>query len=584
MSTVDISKLRTAAAHLLALAVTSLYKDAKLGTFGITDHGFYYDIEFDEPISSDELPAIQAKMLEIVLENVKFSQENRSYDSVVKEFTSKEQPYKRELLDEVGSRKVEITIIGGNDGFIDLAAGPVVESTSQLEHLWLLDVSGAYWKGDDKRSMLTRISGACFASEKELEAFREYRAELLRRDHRVMGKKLGFYSVDPEVGTGLIFWSPRGRFVRDALAGIIKQRVLRLGAELVETPVLANAEKTILITQPQSEQVIAKSTHEDTERWYAVRQQVVGAHVRMFSWKERSYRDLPWKVGEIAKVVRYEKSGELEGLHRSREITQDTTTIVCTLEQLEKELELLITTIVAFVRDLGFTDFELVYRLPVATTKQQKQILAEIETNVKSISKKLAISITFEAAEHRVIAEPELVMRVTDSLKQKREWSKIQLLMSLPIEQQIEFMGSDGEVHNPVVIRATIAGSLERVIATMIEHYAGVLPLWLTYEHARVIPVTSKQELYAEKVARQLLERGIRATIDSDAEPLEGKIKQAEEEKVPYMLIVGEKEQTTNGISVRVQGHGDIGLLDIETFIRDIQGEISSKSIKSALI
>jgi len=582
MSTTDITKLRRSAAHLLAMAVLELHNDAKLGTFGITDSGFYYDIEFDEPISSDVLPAIQVKMLELVQANVKISSVQKTQNEAIAYFTEKEQPYKRETLDDSGTKKVDLIVIGENS-FQDIKVGDVVESAKSLENCVLLDVSGAYWKGDDKRSMLTRISGACFATAEELSTYQEYRIDVLRRDHRVMGKKLGYFSVDPEIGTGLVFWSPRGRYVRDVIAGLIKSRMFQLGAEMVETPMLGNSNEIRLITQPQNEQIIAKSLSEEGEHWYAIRQQVIGSHLRMFSWKERSYRDLPWRVGEIAKVIRYEKMSELEGLHRTREITQDTITIACTHEQIEKEVEILVQIIVQFARDLGFPDFELHLRLPDAISKADNGEATFLSGLFKTISRRQSVTIIEDAA-GRQVSEVELVLIVKDSLRQHREWSKIQLLFKFPLEQQLTYMGKDGELHAPVVIRATIAGSLERVIATLIEHYAGVLPLWLTYEHARVIPVTSQQELYAEKIVKQLTERGIHATTDLTSEPLEGKIKQAEEEKVPYMLVVGEKEQATDGVSVRVQGHGDIGLLDMETFIKDIQGEVQSKSIKSSFV
>lgn len=582
MSTIEITKLRHTAAHLLAMAVCELHKDAKLGTLGVTDTGFYYDIEFDEPMSSDNLPAIQAKMLEISRSGLKIELLQKSKADAVTYFVEKEQPYKREILDEMTGRKVDFVSIGDNE-FLDLSIGGAVHNTNVLENISLLDVSGAYWKGDDKRSMLTRISGACFITAAELESFMEFRAELLRRDHRVMGKKLGYFSVDPEVGTGLIFWTPRGRYVRDAITGVLRSRMQQIGAEIVETPLLTNSEQMVLMTQPQSEQIVAKNVGEETDRWYAVRQQVIGAHLRMFSWKERSYRELPWKVGEIAKLIRYEKVSELEGLQRAREFTQDTTTIVCSREQVEKELETLLSNMVQFARDLGFYDFEINYRVPVTITKNQKTDHPYLSALLKTISRKQSITIVEEFSDKK-ITEPEIILTVKDSLKQKRRWSKIQVLFNLPLEQQITYIGSDGESHTPIVIRATLSGSLERVIATLIEHYAGILPLWLTYEHARIMPVTSKQELYAEKVVKLLLERGVRATLDVDTEPLEGKIKQAEEDKVPYMLVVGEKEQNTNGISVRVQGHGDIGLLDIETFIKDIHSEVISKSIKSSFV
>lgn len=582
MSTIDITKLRNSAAHLLAMAVVELHKTAKLGTFGITETGFFYDIEFDEPISLEDLPQIQAKMLEFSQANIKLAVQSKSRDEAIAYFADREQPYKRELVEDMDVKKVDLIELG-EQAFFDLKHGDVLDKSEPIANVALLDVSGAYWKGDDKRAMLTRITGACFTTAQELEEYQAFLTELARRDHRVMGKKLGFFSVDPEVGTGLIFWNPRGRFVRDAIAGVIKSRMQQMGVEMVETPLLAHSDRAQLVTQPQSEQLVAKNIHEDTDRWYAVRQQVVASHLRMFTWKERSYRELPWRVGEIGKLVRYEKVSELEGLHRAREFTQDTTTIVCAREQVEKEVEAQLVTIVQFTRDLGLPDFTIQYRLPAALAKTQVTDYAYLTSVFKNISKRNSLTIVEESPEKK-LTEPELVLTVKDSLKQKRRWSKIQVLFSMPQEQQLTYIGSDGESHVPVVIRATMSGSLERVIATLIEHYAGVLPLWLSHEHARVIPVTSKQEDYAEKVMKHLKERGIRATVDADAEPLEGKIKQAEEEKIPYMLVVGEKEQATNTVSVRVQGHGDVGLLDIESFIKDIQSEVVTKSIKSTLV
>jgi len=582
MSITDISKLRRSAAHLLVMAVAELYKTAKFGSFGLTDTGFYYDIEFDEPISLEELSPLQSKMLELSQSNLKFVTQTKTKEDAVSYFTEQEQPYKRELIEDMDVKKVELVELG-NNAFVDIKNGEILDSSEALSNVALLDVSGAYWKGDDKRPMLTRITGACFSTPAELEAYKEFLAEMLRRDHRVMGKKLGFFSVDPEVGTGLIFWNPRGRYVRDAIAGMIKAKMQSLGFEMVETPLLAQSDRVSLMTQPQTEQLVAKNLNENTDRWYIVRQQVVDAHLRMFSWKERSYRELPWKVGEIGKLVRYEKVSELEGLHRAREFTQDTMTVVCAREQVEKEIETQLLAIVQFTKDLGLSDFGVQYRFPLATTKAQQSDQTFLATILKNISKKQPFSLIEEPPEKK-ITEPEIVLTVKDSMKQRRRWSKIQILFNLPLEHQLTYMGNDGVEHTPVVIRSTLSGSLERVIATLIEHYAGVLPLWLTYEHARVIPVTSKQEVYADKLMKHLNERGIRSTIDSDSEPLEGKIKQAEEEKIPYMLIVGEKEQATNTVSVRVQGHGDVGLLDIESFIKDIQAEVMSKSIKSSLV
>ncbi len=559
-----------------------LYKDAKLGNFGVTDHGFFYDIEFDEPISSDDLPKIQTKVQELVAANLKISVNSKSTEEVTAYFVEKGQPYKRELLDEVSTKKIEVVTIGDNQ-FMDVTAGALDVSTATLQHVSLMDVSGAYWKGDDKRAMLTRITGACFDTQSALEDYLEFRAEQLRRDHRVLGKKLGFFMVDSDFGSGAYFWTPKGRYIRDILKHTLKKRMVQFGVELVETPLIGSLTENNSTFQPVSEQIVARNIADGDDKLMLVRQQVLGQQLIMFAHKERSYRELPWKVGEIAKVVRFEKVSELEGLHRSREFTQDNTTIVCTREQVEKELDTLLSMVVQFARDLGFGDFEISYRLPAAISKSQKTDFPWIATMLKGISRKQTITINEEITE-RQVKEPEIVLKVKDSLRQHRELSKIQILLGIPVEHNLSFIGSDGESHVPVAIRATLSGSLERIIATLIEHYAGMLPLWLTYEHARVIPVTSKQEIYAEKVAKQLSERGIRATIDLDSEPLEGKIKQAEEEKVPYMLIVGEKEQNTNGISVRVQGHGDIGLLDIESFIKDIQGEMVSKSIKSVLV
>jgi threonyl-tRNA synthetase len=282
-------------------------------------------------------------------------------------------------------------------------------------------------------------------------------------------------------------------------------------------------------------------------------------------------------------LIRYEKSGDLEALLRTREITQDALTIVCSREQVEKEVESVLEKNVQFLRDLGFSDYDIQLNLPIVDTKNQRQDALFVSGIVKGAARRLSVSVSENAAVER-IQEPEIVITVRDSLKQKRELSKIQILLSIPFEKQLSFMGKDGAQHVPVVLRATFTGTVERTMATLIEHYAGVLPLWLSFEQVRVLPVTSKQEMYADKIIKQLQESGFRATLDADAEPLEGKIKQAEEDKVPYMLIVGEKEQDTAAVSVRVQGKGDIGLISLEVLIKQLQQEIVGKSIKTLLI
>lgn len=582
MSTIDLTKLRHTAAHLLAMAVTDLYKDVTLGNCGVTDSGFYYDFQTEEPLSSDELAAIQSKMQEIVQNKLPIQIQSKTKEEVEQFFASQNQPYKREILEDIKTRRADILVFGENQ-FIDLCVSGVVTTTSSVEHFVLTDVSGAYWRGDEKRPMLTRVSGACFGSEHELQSYLDFRAELARRDHRVMGKKLGYFSVDPEIGTGLIFWTPRGKFVKSVLEAMLRNRLEQLKVDFVETPMLGVSTVMASSVQPVEEQLIAKNQYEDTDRWFALRQQVIESHLRYYDWKERSYRDLPWRTAEIGKIVRYEPSGDLEGLVRSREFTQDNVVIVCTKEQVERETELLLYHSLQFLRDLGLVDYEIVLRQPLGDTKAQRQDALYVSGIAKGIARKLSVAIVEDVA-NAFVGEPEIVVIVRDSLKQKRELTKIQLHLALPLAREVTYVGKDSESHVPVIIRATLAGSVERVIAVLIEHYAGVLPLWLTFEQARVIPVTSKQELYAEKVKRMLLEAGIRTTLDADSEPIEGKIKQAEEDKVPYMLVVGEKEQSTSGVSVRLQGKGDVGLFDLDSFVRGLQNEVAGKLIKTNLL
>ncbi len=578
----DILKLRHSAAHLLAMAVVSLYKDAKIGACGVTETGFYYDINFSEPLSSDELVEIEQKMQELSEANLSMTSISRSREEVIGYYVQQEQPFKRETVEESKLKKIDLIAIGDNQ-FVDICPNGVVPATSYVKHFNLTDVSGAYWKGDELRPMLTRITGVCFDSEAELQAYNEFQEELAKRDHRVLGKKLGYFAVDPDWGTGLVFWASRGKYAKEALENELKAQYRGLMADLVESPLLFTAEEVKVVDQPQQEQLVAKNLAEEDAKWLALRQQYLSSHLRMFSWKSRSYRDLPWRVAEIGKLIRYEKAGELDGLARSREFVQDSLTIVCLREQIEREFELLLQKSLLFLRGLGLSDFEIQLKTPEASTKSQKQDAVMLSGLVKNVARKLSVSIQEEVGEVH-IHEPELTITVKDSLRQKHQLTKIQILFSAPIEFGITYTGKDGEEHAPVVIRSTFTGSIERLIAVLIEHFAGALPLWLTQEHCRIIPVTDKQQLYAEKVLKALRDAGINGTLDEESEPIEGKIKQAEEDKVPYMLIVGEKEQSTNAISVRMQGKGDIGLLDVDTFIREIQVELNNKSIKSTLL
>jgi threonyl-tRNA synthetase len=581
MSQYDITKLRHSTAHLLAMAVSILYKDAKLGICSVTDTGFSYDIEFNEPISSDALTAIHTKMTELIVSDLPFTTFTKSKSETDEYFTTKEQPYKRELLNDLKQRRIDLISIGNQ--FTDMCVSPVVSSTLALQYFMLESVSGAYWKSDDKRSMLTRITGVSFASEVDMNSYVEFKAELNRRDHRNMGKKLKLFSINSEVGSGFVSWHRRGAFVKNKLVDMVRSYINSLHADAIETPMLSLLGEQNFVSQPITEQFVAKNLKDDSDKWFTARQEFLPAHLMEYSSRERSYRDLPWRVSEIGKLIRYEKIGDLEALLRTREITQDAITIVCSREQVEKELELLLMKNVQFLRELGFTDYDIQLNQPIIDTKNQRQDSLYISGLVKGVARKTSVSITENTAVDR-IQEPEIIITVRDSLKQKRELSKIQLMLSTPFEKQLSFMGKDGAQHVPVVIRSTFTGTLERLMAILIEHYAGVLPLWLSFEQIRVLPVTNKQEMYADRILKQLQGIGFRATLDADAEPLEGKIKQAEEDKVPYMLVIGEREQDTSAVSVRVQGKGDIGLISLEVFVKQLQQEIVSKSIKTLLI
>lgn len=582
----ELSKLRLSAALVLSMAVSRLYGDVQLGTCGLTEDGFYYDFHFpSQPLSEYDLSQIEEEMQQIIEKALPIKHVYKTHQESMDFYSSLNQPFKMEVLEESKAQKIGFYVVGEN-GFVDIVKGSLLKSTREVGAVKLLSVAGAYWQGNENRPMLTRIYGTNFATAEELELFLAYKEELQRRDHRVIGKKLDYYIADIDIGSGVFAWQPRGAYVKEKLKQFISSIYAENGFMPLTSPQLIS--KRLLeesgFAEGYSDLYPEVELSEDEH--YIPKPPFNPVHLILFGTTTRSYRDLPWRVSEISDVCKNERSGELQGLLRAREFTQDECHTVCSRENLESELESQLNLMLFILRSFGLNDLEIVLHNVIPQSVEGKGYEAEWDlatTLLRTVVKKAGYFLK-EGEHASAFQGPKIEILFRDSLKRSRTISVLQVDLVTPRKLHIEYVAKDGLQHTPYVLHRTVLGSFERFIAILLEHYAGNLPLWLQLEKCRILPVVSSNEYYAESLLRQLREQEIFATIDYANEPIEGKIKQAEEEKIPYIIVVGDKEQRNNGVSVRVQGLGDIGLLSFEQFSAAIREEINSKSVKSLLV
>ena len=561
--------------HLMAHAIQDLHPEAKFGVGPAIEDGFYYDIDVNSKLSEEDLKEIEKRMMEISKDNSSFVREELSKNSAVDFFKKKGDNYKLEILSGIDENSEKISLYKEGT-FTDLCTGPHLPSTGKIKNIKLLTVSGSYWRGDEKNKQLQRIYGISFPKKKMLDDYLEFLEEAKKRDHRKIGKQLDLFSIQEEAGAGLIYWHPKGARVRLEIEDFWRKAHLENGYELLYSPHLGKSWLWETSGHLGFYKDSMYSSMKIDEQDYYIKPMNCPFHIMIYKSQLRSYRDLPLRWAELGTVYRYEKSGVLHGLLRVRGFTQDDAHIFCTHEQIEDE----IIEVIRFARMVwsAFGFSELKYYL---STKPEKAV-GEDELWNKAIDS-LRNALTREGLKYEVdegggaFYGPKIDIKIKDALKREWQMSTVQFDFNEPERFDMKYIGEDGKEHRPFMVHRALLGSIERFFGVLIEHYGGAFPTWLAPVQVAVIPVSQNFMEYSKKVHTELLKKGIRSRLDERNEKIGYKIRDWETQKVPYMFILGEKEETANNISVRQHKKGDTGSFAINDFIAKITEEIETK-------
>lgn len=557
-------------AHLMAEALEFHFPGIKLAIGPPVTNGFYYDIDFENySIKEEDLPKIEAKILELAREKNSFIREEISKPEAVDYFTKKNDPYKLELLQDLEDGSITFYTQGN---FTDLCRGPHIPDTGFVKAVKLTAIAGAYWRGDQNNKQLTRIYGITFPKQAELTEYLEKVEEAKKRDHRKLGKELELFTFSQKVGQGLPLWLPKGAELRERLENFLKKAQRKAGYQQVITPHIGN--KELYVTSGHYEKYGADSfqpirTPDPNEEFY-LKPMNCPHHCEIFKSKPRSYKELPTRFAEFGTVYRYEQSGELHGLTRVRGFTQDDAHIFCMQEQVKDEFKNVIDIVLYVLKTLNFENFKAQISLRDPDNKSKyigsDENWHKAEQAIIEAAEEKGLP-TFAAYGEAAFYGPKLDFMVQDALGREWQLGTIQVDYNLPERFELEYIGADNQKHRPVMIHRAPFGSMERFVAVLLEHCAGDFPLWLSSEQFAVLPISEKFNDYAQKVSDLLNNSDIRGLVDVRNEKVGKKIRDAELSKIPFMLIVGEKEAEENKVSVRKRGAGDIGMMDIDKFV-----------------
>ena len=565
-------------AHLLAEALEALYPGVKFWVGPPIENGFYYDVDFgDHTISDKDFPAIESKMMELAKQKNPFVRSEMSKADAVAYFEEKGDEYKLDLLEGLEDG----TITFYNQGnFTDLCRGPHMPHTGHVKAAKVMAIAGAYWKGDESKKQLTRVYGITFPKKQELNAYLELLEEAKARDHRKLGKELDLFHFSEKVGQGLPLWLPKGADLRMRLESFLKEAQRKAGYQGVITPHIGN--KELYITSGHYAKYGEDSfqpIHTPAEgEEYLLKPMNCPHHCEIFKSLPRSYRDLPVRFAEFGTVYRYEQSGELHGLTRVRGFTQDDAHIFCTVDQVKEEVGKVIDLVLYIFRTLKFEDF--IAQVSLRDPENPDKYIGEdenwnkAEKAIQEVANEKGLKTVVELGEAAFYG-PKLDFMVRDAIGRKWQLGTVQIDYNLPERFELEYVGADNSKHRPVMIHRAPFGSMERFVAILIEHCAGKFPLWLTPEQVKILPISDRFNEYAERVSKVLENHDIRALVDDRSEKVGKKIRDAELEKVPYMLILGENEAKEETVSVRRQGEGDLGGMSVEAFAEHIRSEIA---------
>jgi threonyl-tRNA synthetase len=572
-------------AHLMAEAIEFLYPGVKLAIGPPIAQGFYYDIDFlDYTIVEKDLEKIEQKMRELAKEKLTFERKEVSKADALAYFTEKQDPYKLELIENLEDGQITFYTQGN---FTDLCRGPHIPNTSPIKAIKLLSIAGAYWRGDEKNKQLTRIYGITFPKAADLTEHLEKLEEAKRRDHRKLGKELELFTFSQRVGQGLPLWLPKGAALRERLENFLKKAQKRSGYEQVITPHIGS--KELYVTSGHYEKYGADSFQPiktpDANEEFLLKPMNCPHHCEIFKSKPRSYKDLPARFAEFGTVYRYEQSGELHGLTRVRGFTQDDAHIFCMQEQVKDEFKKVIDLVLYIFKTLHFDNFkaQISLRDPNNPSKYigSDENWEKAESAIIEAAAEKGLPTIVEYGEAAFYG-PKLDFMVQDALGREWQLGTIQVDYNLPERFELEYTGSDNQKHRPVMIHRAPFGSMERFVAVLLEHCAGDFPLWLATEQVAILPISDKFNEYAEKVSELLNNSDIRGFVDDRNEKIGKKIRDAELKKIPFMLIIGEKEAETELVSVRQRLQGDLGSMSADAFTKIVEEAIQNELATNA--
>ena len=568
----QLERMRHSASHIMAEAVQYLFPGVKFGIGPTIENGFYYDFELSRPLTPEDLPVIESKMREIISQDVPFITEEMSKDEAQKLFGT--QPYKLELINEIPDTAVTIYKQGS---FTDLCRGPHLASTGEVKAFKLTHLAGAYWRGDEKRPMLQRVYGVAFESQKELDNYLAWQAEIIKRDHRKLGKELDLYSTHEEIGPGLICWHPKGALIRQIIEDFWKTEHIKRGYDIVYTPHIAKLDLWKTSGHWEFYQNYLFPPMEIEGQQYMLRPMNCLGHILIYKSQLHSYRNLPLRYAELGTVYRYERTGVLYGLARVRGLTQDDAHIFCRPDQVEREVSEVLNLVQFMMSSFGFDEYEVFLSTRPDKYAGTLSMWEEATEALGHVLEKLDLRYEVDPGEG-VFYGPKIDIKLTDALGHVWQGPTIQVDFNLPQRFNVCYIGEDSLEHTVVMIHRTVLGSMERFLACLTEHYGGAFPVWLSPVQTVIIPIADRHIDYARQIEDDFTNEGIRVRIDGRSERMNLKVREAQLEKAPYMLIVGDKEVDSSSASVRLRSGEDLGLENLIQVKSRIKAAIEAKS------
>ncbi|MEE8420862.1 MAG: threonine--tRNA ligase [Dehalococcoidales bacterium] len=568
----NLETMRHSASHVMAEAVKAMFPDAKFGIGPAIEDGFYYDFDLPRTLSPDDLPAIEEKMRSIIAADTPFIRKEMTREEARRFFAG--QPYKIELIDELDDETVSVYEQGT---FADMCRGPHVNSTGEIKAVKLVSTAGAYWRGNEHNPMLQRIYGVAFGTQETLDGHLARLEEMTRRDHRKLGRELDLFSIQDEFGPGLVLWHPKGAVIRREIEDFWKDEHVRRGYDIVYTPHLARMDLWRTSGHLEFYLDYLYSPMDVEGQKYLMKPMNCLGHILIYKTRLHSYRELPIRYAELGTVYRYERSGVLHGLSRVRGFTQDDAHIFCRFDQLEDEITGVLDLALFMIDSFQFSNYQVMLSTRPEKSAGSPEVWEKATGILRAALERSGLNYEIDPGEG-VFYGPKIDIKFESALGKAWQGPTIQVDFNLPPRFDVNYIGEDGKEHSVVMVHRTVLGSMERFLATIIEHYGGAFPLWLAPVQVKLIPVADRHLEYAHKLAGELKAAGIRAEVDTRAERMGSKIRQAQLEKVPYMLVVGDKEAESGNVSVRLRSGEQLADQPFGEFKKKVSEAVASRT------